>query len=157
MKIWQWCESKNIEIFASYIPTLGQPTIDLFASRINCKCKIYISWGPDPDSDHVDAFTISWKNEFFYAFPPFPLINKIIDKIIREKTEGILSVPKWPSQPWLLLFSKLLVKELFYLSPQKNLILSPLSKPHPLHKNLTLVARRLSGELGQKGTYQNEP
>nr|CAH7731120.1 unnamed protein product [Callosobruchus chinensis] len=37
---------------------LKNPRIDLFASKLNAKCKIYASWGPDPDSTYVDAFTI---------------------------------------------------------------------------------------------------
>nr|CAH7720360.1 unnamed protein product [Callosobruchus chinensis]CAH7754782.1 unnamed protein product [Callosobruchus chinensis] len=32
---------------------LKNPRIDLFASKLNAKCKIYASWGPDPDSTYV--------------------------------------------------------------------------------------------------------
>nr|CAH7719004.1 unnamed protein product [Callosobruchus chinensis] len=80
--IWEWCENKNISVFASYVASsenfkadkesrslsidteyelnhsafssiiqkFGEPEIDLFASRINNKCKKYISWFPDPNS-----------------------------------------------------------------------------------------------------------
>nr|CAH7712892.1 unnamed protein product [Callosobruchus chinensis] len=41
-----------------FVGNLKNPEIDLFASKLNAKCKIYASWGPDPDSTHVDAFTI---------------------------------------------------------------------------------------------------
>ncbi|KXZ75678.1 hypothetical protein TcasGA2_TC034501 [Tribolium castaneum] len=140
-KIWQWCESKNIWVFASYINSkdnfladresrtqstetewelnnqdyntvvyhFGQPEVDLFASKINAKCRDYISWHRDPDSMAVDAFTVSWSCFFFYAFPPFSLILRTINKIITDEARGILIVPKWTSQPWYPLLSKILV------------------------------------------------
>lgn len=124
-KIWQWCESKNIYLFASYINTkdnyhadsesralspeteweladwaftliskkFGTPEIDLFASNVNTKCKKFVSWKKDPDSMAVDAFTISWKKFLFYAFPPFTLILKVLQKIVIDKAEGIVVVP----------------------------------------------------------------
>lgn len=80
--IWDWCESRNIFIFASYINNkenikedflsrkhqsnvefelnqsvfrkiieiYGCPEIDLFASRINARCKKYVSPGPELSS-----------------------------------------------------------------------------------------------------------
>lgn len=176
-QIWQWCEEKQIHIFASYIPTkqnraadkqsriteieteyelnentfrlitknLGQPTIDLFASCVNKKCERFVSWKPDPDSLYVDAFTLNWKSEYFYAFPPFSLISRVLEKIQSEGARGILVVPFWPSQPWFPLFNKLLNSEPLYLGPDENLLLSPFRLPHPLYKTLTLMAGRLSG------------
>ena len=105
--IWQWCESRKIFVFASYIKSadnqiadaesrrihpdiqwelseyayntivkkFGKPTIDLFASRINKKCNIYVSWHRDPDAYTVNAFTKNWSNYSFYAFPPFSMIK----------------------------------------------------------------------------------
>ncbi|KAI8435386.1 hypothetical protein MSG28_003704 [Choristoneura fumiferana] len=78
-QLWKWCESRNIWIYASYvntkdniadaesrkiniewelskdayqiiITTFGVPSIDLFASRINTKCKKFISWKRDPEA-----------------------------------------------------------------------------------------------------------
>lgn len=39
---------------------LGQPEIDIFTSKANNKCKRYISWLTDPNSETIDAFTVSW-------------------------------------------------------------------------------------------------
>ena len=36
-----------------------QPTIDLFASRLNYKIKPFISYQPDPEAEIVNAFTVS--------------------------------------------------------------------------------------------------
>ncbi|XP_046605016.1 uncharacterized protein LOC124297748 [Neodiprion virginianus] len=129
--IWDWCENKNIWVFASYISSkmnveadvesrrlepetefelknttfrtivekFGMPEIDLFASRKNAKCKKYISWRRDPGSVAVDAFTVPW-NQYFYAFPPFSLILRTLQKIECEEAQGIVVVPEWPAQPW---------------------------------------------------------
>ncbi|KAB0790144.1 hypothetical protein PPYR_15533, partial [Photinus pyralis] len=86
--------------FEKIIKAFGRPLIDLFASKNNFKCPKYVSWQKDPGSMAVDAFTISWSNLFFYAFPPFSMILRSIQKISEDKADGILVVPYWPSQPW---------------------------------------------------------
>lgn len=177
-KIWQWCEVRELWIFASYISSadnwqadiasrilpdetewsldftafnkivrlLGLPDIDLFASKDNSKCKRYVSWFKDPGSVAVDAFTLDWGEFFFYAFPPFSLILRALQKIINDKATGILVVPLWKSQPWFPLFTKLAVSEFVTFMPYNKLLFSPYSnEDHPLAKNLTLVAARLSG------------
>ncbi|XP_046746398.1 uncharacterized protein LOC124411349 [Diprion similis] len=49
----------------------GPFSIDLFATDLNKKVKRFCSRFPNPNVFKVDAFTISWKNEKPYAFPPF--------------------------------------------------------------------------------------
>lgn len=113
--IWQWCEERNIWVYASYINTkdnyeadresrkintewelsrmaysqivncFGVPDIDLFASRINSKCEKFVSWKCDPEAFQIDAFTLNWSNYYFYAFPPFSLILKCLHKIQTDK------------------------------------------------------------------------
>ena len=48
-----------------------KPTIDLFASRINARIPRFVSWRSEPQCVAVDAFSIQWGNEVFYAFLPF--------------------------------------------------------------------------------------
>ncbi|RLU26689.1 hypothetical protein DMN91_000486 [Ooceraea biroi] len=69
---WELADYAFIEILDFF----GDPEIDLFASNINKKCERYCSWKRDPDAFAVNAFTISWSNLNFYAFPPFSLIAK---------------------------------------------------------------------------------
>ena len=176
--IWQWCEIRNIWIFASYIKSkenivadresrvlppetewelnnsdfrslverFGNFEIDLFATNINNKCPKFVSWFKDPESVAIDALTISWKSFYFYAFPPFSLILRVIRKIIDDRSEGVLLVPYWPAQVWYPLFLELLIEEPFFLGPRANLITSPFREVHPLASNLILVAGRLSGK-----------
>lgn len=175
-EIWQWCEARNIFLYASYIkskenihadkesrklPTeteweiadwafdkikfeLGVPEIDLFASSLNAKCKKFVSWKKDPDSFKIDAFTFSWKNFFFYAFPPLSIILKVLRKIIIDKAEGVVVVPYWPTQPWFPLYKSLAITPLISFGPHPQLLLSPFSQTHPLSRKLILVAAMLS-------------
>ncbi|KAI8441190.1 hypothetical protein MSG28_009421 [Choristoneura fumiferana] len=93
------CELSD-NFFQDILHSFGLPDVDLFASRANAKCKRYVSWKGDPDAFQIDAFTLSWKPYFFYAFPPFSLISKMLQKIISEQSEGIVVVPKWHAQAW---------------------------------------------------------
>ncbi|KAJ8911216.1 hypothetical protein NQ315_014928, partial [Exocentrus adspersus] len=175
--IWDWCESRKIYIFASYINTkenikadflsrdtqsniefelnqnifikiteeFGCPEIDLFASRANTKCQKYVSWRPDPDSILVDAFTISWTDYNFYAFPPFSLINRVVNKIIKDRATGILVVPNWPTQPWYPQFMRLLIEKPITFLPSEDLLFFHFREKHPLFNKIPLVAEKLSG------------
>lgn len=124
----------------------GCPVIDLFASKANHKCKKYVSWMRDPDSLTIDAFTFSWSNIFFYAFPPFALILRSLKKIITDKAEGIMVVPNWPLQPWYPLFQKLLKSKPIIFYPSSTLLSSPFRNSHPMKTSLTLVAGKLCGQ-----------
>ena len=47
-----------------------------------------MAWKPDPGAAAVDAFTIPW-NQYFYAFPPFCILGKILAKIEEERSDGV--------------------------------------------------------------------
>lgn len=115
--------------------SFGTPDIDLFASRINKKCRLYVSWQKDPDAVAVNAFTLKWTSYFFYAFPPFSIILKMLRKIIHDKARGIVVVPMWPSQPWYPIFQQLQVSDVIFFSPNDGVIHSHSSKgrrqPYP--------------------------
>lgn len=96
---------------------LGSPSIDLFASYMNTKCPLYVSWRSDPGSIAIDAFSLSWTDLNFYAFLPFPLILKVIKKLIFDRAEGIIIVPLWKNQPWYPLFIECLTEPPIYFDP----------------------------------------
>lgn len=133
--------------YENILRSFGVPSIDLFASRINTKCKRFCSRFPDPDAELVDSFTTSWSKEKFYAFPPFALILPTLRKIINDEGTGIMVAPLWPSQPWYPLFTSLLCESPIIFKPSPSLLLSPCRKQlHPLARNLSLVAGILSGK-----------
>ena len=124
-----------------------QPTIDLFASRLNYKIKPFISYQPDPEAKIVNAFTVSWQPYLFYAFPPFSIISLVLQKIQREKSTGILVAPKWPTQPWWPVLMRMIVQNPIILPQTDKLLILPTNPEllHPLHQKLTLLMCHLSG------------
>lgn len=133
--------------FTKVRDTFGTPSIDLFASRSNTKCIRYFSWKTDPEAEAVDAFTRNWSSEFFYAFPPFSIILRTLQKIKSERSRGIMIVPNWKTQAWYPLFVSMLETRAITFEPNDNLLISLNSEPHPLRKKLSLVAGILSGKL----------
>ena len=85
--------SLNPYIFEQICEKFGKPEIDLFATRLSAKCKLYVSVKPDPNAFAVDAFTQNWNDIKGYAFPPFSLIGRILAKIKREEALITVIVP----------------------------------------------------------------
>ena len=84
------------QVFKGITQKFGNPEIYLFASRLNKQCAKYASWRPDPEALFVDAFWVKWNNLFFYAFPPFSLIGRCLEKVHANKAghPGCTSVAK---------------------------------------------------------------
>lgn len=174
-EIWQFCEQRDLWLYASYIPSIeniadrqsrslpteteyelnpkifqeivkifGNPERDLFASYLNAKCKEYYSWHPDPGSLKIDAFTVGWSDIFFYAFPPFCLILRTLNKIKLDQATGIMVVPKWPTQAWYPLWKKLLITTAIEYPSLKEPIIYPFSCPNK--PKITLEVGLLSGK-----------
>ena len=133
------------ELFQKIVDKFGKPDIDLFASRINRQLKSYVSWHPEPEAMAVNAFSLTWNNKFFYMFPPFSLVGRVIAKVIRDKTDAVLVVLVWSTQYWYPQLMHMTTHEPLCFQPSpKNLILSHKpSKNHPLHLKLQLMAIRL--------------
>lgn len=141
--------------FNKICESFGKPSIDLFASRINSKCLKYCSWERDPDAFTINSLTISWKDEFWYAFPPFALIPKVLKKIKNENSRGILVVPNWPSQCWFPVFLDLVDSHTLTFNPSSKLLLSPCRNvEHPLAPSLTLVSAIVSGRRTRKRSWE---
>ena len=148
----EWMIEKSI--FRELVQIWQTPNIDMFASRLNCQMDKYVSWKRDPDALWVDAFSRSWTNTYFYAFPPFSLIMRCLQKTVRDTAECIIVVPLWPTQIWYPELLKLLIDHPRIL-PQGNILSLPNSrKVHPLMKKLHLIACRLSGDRTKSETFR---
>lgn len=134
------------EFFVRIESFFGSFDIDLFASSINTKCPLFVSWLPDPLAFAVDAFSIDWGDFYFYAFPPFILILKVLRKIITNRAEGVVVVPWWPAQPWFPLFNRLVIDRPIRFDPDINMLSSPFRQTHPEWRKISLVAAKLSGK-----------
>lgn len=148
---WQINEQCFNEIIESY-PSLN---IDMFASRLNNMLNVYCSWKPDPNSAYVDAFSVNWSNFEFYAFPPFSLVSKCLNKIIKDKARGIMIVPLWPSQTWFPTLLQHLYQQPWIYRPRINLLMHPSHRePHPLCRKLRLMVCPLSGNGTDSYNFQ---
>jgi hypothetical protein len=119
---------------------------------LNYKLETFVSPIPDQKAWAVDAMTISWKGMFNYIFPPFRLLNGILQKIKEDGCKTILIAPAWPRQSWF--------PDLLLLSCAKPLrlhlrgdLLSQFKgkKLHQGLEKLHLHAWLLSGRLSDRG------
>ena len=133
------------------------PEIDLFASRLNTQLTRYVSWKPDPGAEFVDALSLQWNDIQFYAFPPFCLIGKCLQKISEDNADGILIVPKWPTQVWFPRLLNMLIEEPIVLPRMQSLLTNPVTNDlHPLNDKLILLACRLSGNPLKPLAFQQQ-
>ena len=124
--------------------------IDLFASRVNYQLKPFVSFWPDPEAFAVDSFTLDWSSWKFYAFPPFAIIPRVLQKVSSDKAIGLLIVPDWPYSSWFSQYNRLLISECIII-PSSNHLLHLPNMPgtqHPLQKSLKLRAGIVSGMKG---------
>ena len=56
----------STHLFQKISSMFGNPTLDLFASRINYQIDRYISWKPDPKALAIDAFYIKCNTQFYW-------------------------------------------------------------------------------------------
>lgn len=130
-----------MEVLCSY---WGIPDLDLFASRLNTQLVNYVSWATDPGAKWINAFSISWENDYLYCFPPFSCIKNVVKKMVEDHAEIILIVPIWATQPWIVPCLQHLIDYPVQL-PKYGLVMPHQPEwQHPL-KKLRLMALRLSG------------
>ncbi len=103
----------------------------------------------DPHASFVDAFSINWAQfTHGYAFPPFCLISRCLQRIIHEMATVTMIVPMWTTQPWFTGVLNLLIDypRVFQVT---DVVLSNhlLPGPHALNPKLYLMACKLSGVI----------
>uniref|UniRef100_A0AC34FUL5 Reverse transcriptase domain-containing protein n=1 Tax=Panagrolaimus sp. ES5 TaxID=591445 RepID=A0AC34FUL5_9BILA len=92
---WELNQNTVLRLFDKW----GVADVDLFASRANRKCEKYYSFQSEPGALGTDAFAFSWQGIKAYAFPPFSLVGKTLQKALSEGTSLILVTPDWTSMP----------------------------------------------------------
>ena len=94
-----------------------------------------------------------WGCDYFCAIPPFCIVNRVVQKCIHDKAEGILIIPEWPSQPWYNLVHRMAGAPPFEIAVTNNELLLPFSSNtirHPLsqrRKSLKLRALQVRPTL----------
>ena len=146
----------NPTTFMKLCQLRGTAEVDLFASRVSHQLPYYTSWKTDPFSPGRDAFQISWAHKFVYAFPPFALIGRVLQKVNQNQCLMFIITPAWPGQPWFPGFLKMSVKNPLLLPALKDLLKDPAGKLNPpfIQNSLRLVAWTISGRTYLQKEYQ---
>lgn len=84
----------NQRTFEELNQKFGPLTLDLFANADNKKVRNFVDL-------ERNAFQQKWPEKGAYAFSPWILIHRIINKVQRDQVKQITVVtPDWPRQPW---------------------------------------------------------
>ena len=141
----------NPTVFKNIIKTFGTPDLDLLVSRINKQLAKCVSWHPDPEAWATDVCSLVWKQIYFYKFPPFSLVGKVLSKAFKEKTRATIIIANWPSQHWYPRILSLATAILDIKPRGSNLRLT--HKPstmHPLSKQIELLTIKVIMKLLSK-------
>lgn len=148
--------SLSSDVLAAINRSFPALQVDLFASRLNAKFPMYVSRMPDPHAFAIDAFSFKWQYDTYYAFPPFSIIARVLQKVERDGTELLgLVAPLWPAQTWWPTLIHLIAEPCLLLpDPQKILSLSHQpNKTHPLRK-MRLAYFPISGKRSKVKEFQ---
>ena len=93
--------SLHPQVARSLLRAWGNPLIDLFATSLNAKLPLYCSLVPDPQAVFEEAFRHLWDDLDLYAFPPFPLVGRVIARVRESSRVAMtLAAPLWPEKEW---------------------------------------------------------
>ena len=147
-----WCLKESIarKMFSRW----GTPDVDLMASDSSRKVPLFLSWSrQDVEAWGIDSLAqdINWAGfSLPYCFPPFPLLQQVLDKCRKQKVnQMILVAPWWQGKPFFpALLGMLLDVRRIPVSSQMIVDLSSGSPPPDLQR-LKLVACLISGASDQ--------
>ena len=110
------------------------------------------------DPGHRRIFSqLGGGGQLMYAFPHFNLIQKCLQKVIKDRAQVLLVAPVWRSRPWCPILLDLLTDQPCLLPVDPLLVHLPWKNlPHPLlsHHNFRLAMWPLSGNLCSRRIYQ---
>ena len=145
-------------VFEALCMAWDTPNLDLFATRLNNRLPVFVSPMADPLAVDVDAMSMSWRGMYAYAFPPFVMLGRVLEKVFKDHPcEMILVAPKWPNQSWYARLLELLVDSPLVLPLREDLLFQPHN--HLRHRSLPAVclhAWRLSSDLSKREAFRRQ-
>ncbi len=145
-------------VFEALCMAWDKPNLDLFATRLNNRLPVFVSPMADPLAVDVDAMSMSWRGMYAYAFPPFVMLGRVLEKVLKDHPcEMILVAPKWPNQSWYARLLELLVDLPLVLPLREDLLFQPHN--HQRHRSLPAVclhAWRLSSDLSKREAFRRQ-
>ena len=88
--------------------------------------------------------------ETFYAFPPFALLPKVIQKVKCDGAVGVIIAPVWKAQPWYPVLLECLLSDVALFPSTDEILRHPTlseSERHSMGERLVLAAYYVSGNL----------
>ena len=93
---WTLCPQAFAELLCRW-----PATIDLFATSMTHRLPVYFSPMYNPMSADTDAMLQPWDGLQAYAFPPFGLLPRVLEKVRASRNlELTLVAPFWPQHLW---------------------------------------------------------
>ena len=145
-------------VFLRICRTLSPPPeIDLFASMLNFRLPKYCSRSQDAQAWRIDAMSFPWSGLRLFAFPPFSMLPRVLEKVALDGADLALVAPYWPKRPWFPKLLSLLSGLPRALPCQADLLTQPLSHlVHPQIETLHLSLWPLSGNKVYRQAFLNE-
>ena len=130
-----WTLSQDV---VDYLLTLWPATVDLFTMALNYHLPIYFSLLDDQIAAGTDALLQKWDRLQAYAFPPFSLILKVLNKLLYcKRIHFTLIAPFWLQKEWFPELQSLAVAPPVPLPLRRDLLKQP--HFHRLHQNLPVL------------------
>jgi hypothetical protein len=105
----------------------------------------------DPKALAVNALAVSWDGMNAFAFPPTPLIQAMLNKVMTDKVRLYPITPCWPSQAWFPTLLELLTVHPRRLPEWDHLLWHPLGRVyHNSPSFYKLHAWKLSGASSEQ-------
>ena len=149
------------KLFDKICQKFGTPDIDLFASRLNNQLARYCSWKPDPGASAVDCMSEHWGQYFFYAFPHFNMIGRVLKKVETDQAKGLIVVPYWPTQAWFSKFTQMCnsVPSILFSREATPTISHPWRQTNELPAKMRLLIASISGKQStiSKSQHKQSP
>lgn len=140
----------NTEVFTMILQHFPLMSVDLFATRLNNRLPVFVSPVPDPRAWAVDALFLDWTNLDLYAFPPTPLIPKILQRLELFQCAMTLIAPLRWNRSWITPLLQRASQIPMKLPVRPDLLLQPGSDQlHTDLDNLNLHVFRLYGSTLQ--------
>ena len=138
--------SLHPSVFRALTREWGIPLLDLFATRWNHKCLLFVSAVPDPSAMTVVTLSMSWNALWANAQPPPALLPRVLEKAQQDQYELILIAPHWPQAIWFPLLLGMLVQSPLRISNIPRLLFQLWGQIHRDTSN-TLCSRDLSVDV----------
>ena len=140
--------------FLQFLCVYPPLSVDFFASSLAHLLTCFCARADDPDAWALDAFSIPWSDFLGFAFPPFALLPRVLEKVASDRASLLLVAPVWPKMPWFPRLLSLLTGQPRSLPVFPGLLRQPVSLiQHPNPRVLHLTLWPLSAQPGVRQAF----